>query len=128
MKKEAVVIRNVSQIAMDEFKLIKTLLTSSDVSKETHGNSLVAELLKNDINQSDFQSIHQLLQNVEIRDYLYDRIKLDTGHHVIFYCDELPDKPDEKEYILHKINQIEPNSSINLLYLGGGHGGYYDLN
>lgn len=122
MTKTALVLRNVSQIAFDEIESLVTLLTSNTALEEISGESASLSLLKDAIDERDFKMVQKLLSNAVVRDYFYNQIKLATDHHVILHLDEHPEN-QEREYILNKITQIEQNTQINLLYIGGGHGG-----
>jgi hypothetical protein len=127
MKKRAVLLRNVAQLATDELALLAQLTGTEEALGEAHGDKPSVDLVKNALHELNYSALRVLLHNPLVRDYVYDRIKVHTGHDVILHLDEGVEHPDEQAYILDKISQLDATSPVNLLYLGGGHGGYAGL-
>lgn len=123
MTKLALVIRNVSLIASDEIKLLTKLAGLDKKIESCHGESAVVAQFKQDIQEEDIKGIRQLLQKSAVRDFLYTTIKAKTGHHIILHLDQ----ENDDNYLCNKLFLLPQNIHFNLLYIGGGHGGYVGL-
>ncbi|MDI1352782.1 MAG: hypothetical protein PSV35_08490 [bacterium] len=123
MTKSAMVIRNVSQIASDEIKLLIKLAGLDKKIENQKGEGGFVAQFKQDIQEDDIKGMQQLLQKPVVRDFLYATIKSKTGHHVILHLDEESDT----NYLRYKLNELPQNIHIDLFYIGGGHGGYVGL-
>ncbi|KTC82981.1 hypothetical protein [Legionella brunensis] len=120
MNKSALIIRNVSSIVPDE---IQSIVALAGLDQTIAVNAQAAESVK------QFQTkiangekiTAELIQDEAVRDYLYEVVKARTGSHVILHLDH--NKEDAEQYILRKLDNLKKNEHLNLLYLGGGHGG-----
>ncbi|CEK10778.1 hypothetical protein [Legionella hackeliae] len=120
MKKSALAIRNVSSIVPDEIEAIMRLSgLDKTIAIDPHALEPVRELQTKLANDEKITA--ELIKKQEVRDYLYEAIKAKTGNHVILHLDH--DKEDAESYILNKLDKMKQNQHINVLYLGGGHGG-----
>lgn len=120
--KSGVIIRNVSGIVPDEIETILSLIKPLD-SIDSNAPSSVKELQQYIINGTPIS--HELITDLHVRDYLYQTIKNKTGIHFILHLDQ--NKAENTEsYIMEKLNNIGPKEHIDVLYIGGGHGGGHD--
>lgn len=124
MRKSALIIRNISQLSSDELGLILKLANLDKTIANSKGESGFLAQFKQSIQEEDNEGVRLLLKKPVVRDYLYNKILSNTGCHILLHEDETP---VEKKYIVNKLNEIKQDTHMNLLYIGGGHGGYVGL-
>ena len=126
MNHSSLVIRNISQISLDEMNLLLKIADVQNADVQGMSSSIIQ--FQTCSKTGKYADIHLLLKNPEVRDYLHEQILSKTGSHVILHLDESADSSSERDYILSKIFNLPASLNVSLLYIGGGHGGYVGLN
>lgn len=124
MSDPVLVIRNITALSNDE---LQSILQLADIDKPSFGDSDIIKNFLELVGKDNKAGIREHLKSTDIRDYLYEKIELKRGAHIILHFNESEGSLSEKEYILSKIREIESNTTLSLLYIGGGHGGYQGL-
>lgn len=126
MPKKALIIRNVDGIELNDLKValkgIKIIEPAPPEFKEVHALINSSEPL----NQGQLLRALHLFKLQNVRDYLYETIKNQTGNHVIYHLNGINDSGEINEinvsYITSKLEQISHGTDFDMMYLGGGHG------
>lgn len=128
MPKSALIIRNISQLSLDEMRLLIHIFCLNQIEAK-RGEPVAITQFRQAIEEDDIHGAIQSLEYFYVREFLYDKIKREKGCHVIFHKDIKKEEVTqfEKHYILTKLAEIESNTHMDLLYIGGGHGGYVDF-
>jgi hypothetical protein len=124
MPKSAIILRNISAVSPSEIWEIISMANFEALSAVDNEAALPVQKLQSRLIKGKPISV-ELLQQLTVRDYLFDRIREKTGYLVILYQDA-EREAGTKRYILNKLTRLGPEKHINLFYLGGGHGGGYE--
>lgn len=120
MSKTSIIIRNVSGLCLDDIQSIINLSGLGQYLKTTdpHAAPIIQRFQEAVIEGKVYS---ELIMCEEVRDYLYEFTKAHTGHHLILHLNH--NLEDTEAYILPKLASIDDNTTVNVFYLGGGHGG-----
>lgn len=122
MAKHGLIIRNIDGCSMDDLRV-----ALQGLAPEPNAPAEFNQLLQ--LIESNTPQVNQALTLFKtecVRDYLYERIKAKTGHHVIYHLNGVDHDgrlyPHHVDYITDKLRAIPANTNFDLVYIGGGHG------
>lgn len=130
--RKVLIVRNIEVMSREEIKKILEGLGVDDQAPASFNRLL--ELATDD--SFDEMDALKLLKEEQVRDYLHEIIKKNTGNYVIYHLNGIKEEsanllPAEidahAEYIKNKLRDIPENTEFDMMYLGGGHGDLYTV-
>lgn len=124
MPKSALMIRNITGVVPDEVASIISLCKFTKPLVIDPSSPKNLKDFQTLVNQGGVVS-PELLKDKDVRDYIFESAKKNTGNLLILHLDYTKEVGTEA-YIMDKLNSVEDNQHFSMFYLGGGHGGGHD--
>lgn len=126
MPRRTLIIRNIDGIQGDDLKIALGDLESNPNAPREF-NELISLVQSSDpIDRHQLNQAITLFKQQQVRDYIYETVKANTGIHTIYHLNGVEDNgninQNHVDFITEKLATIPPNTYFDVLYFGGGHG------